>query len=91
MYSNKRKLYLHVLNLWVGKVVLLITHFIELFINNKSYMYSSQVVIVYSVTVELKEMKLQDKKLKEKCKHEDGIVSAVSLWTNDLLPNWETM
>jgi len=83
-------LHLHVLNVWVGKVLLLIiyTHFIELFGNNKSY---TDVVIVYSVNVELKEMKLQEKKLKEKCKQEDGIVSAVSLWTNEILPNWETM
>jgi len=83
-------LHLHVLNVWVGKVLLLIiyTHFIELFGNNKSY---TNVVIVYSVNVELKEMKLQEKKLKEKCKQEDGIVSAVSLWTNEILPNWETM
>lgn len=90
MCSNKMNLHLHVLNVWVGKVLLLIiyTHFIELFGDNKSY---TDVVIVYSVIVELKEMKLQEKKLKEKCKQEDGIVSAVSLWTNEILPNWETM
>ena len=34
---------------------------------------------------------LQEKKLRDKCKQEDGIVSAASLWTNDILPNWETM
>lgn len=46
---------------------------------------------MYSVIVELKEMKLQEKRFNEKCKQEDGIVSAVSLWTNEILPNWETM
>lgn len=51
----------------------------------------SNLVVMYSVIVELKEMKLQEKRLKEKCKQEDGIVSAVSLWTNEILPNWETM
>lgn len=40
---------------------------------------------------ELKDMMLQEKKLRDKCKQEDGIVSAASLWTNDILPNWETM
>ena len=34
---------------------------------------------------------LQEKKLRDKCKQEDGIVSAVSLWTSDILPNWEAM
>lgn len=51
----------------------------------------SNLVVMYSVIVELKEMKLQEKRFKEKCKQEDGIVSAVSLWTNEILPNWETM
>lgn len=46
---------------------------------------------LYSSTVELKDLKLQEKKLKEKCKQEDGIVSAASVWTNEILPNWETM
>lgn len=40
---------------------------------------------------ELKDMMLQEKKLRDKCKQEDGIVSAVSLWTSDILPNWEAM
>lgn len=43
------------------------------------------------VIVELKDLRLQEKKLREKFKQEDGIVSAVSLWTNEILPNWETM
>ena len=34
---------------------------------------------------------LQEKRLRDKCKQEDGIVSAVSLWTSDILPNWEAM
>ena len=41
--------------------------------------------------IELKDMKLQEQKLREKSKQEDGIVSAVSWWTNEILPNWETM
>lgn len=40
---------------------------------------------------ELKDLKLQEKRLKEKCKQEDGIVSAASVWTSEILPNWETM
>ncbi|XP_074614633.1 TBC1 domain family member 14-like [Acropora palmata] len=40
---------------------------------------------------ELKDMMLQEKRLRDKCKQEDGIVSAVSLWTSDILPNWEAM
>ena len=51
----------------------------------------SYLVLIYFVIVELKDLKLQEKKLKEKCKQEDGIVSAVSLWSNDILPYWETM
>ncbi len=53
--------------------------------------YVSYCVSIYSVIVELRDMKLQEKKLKEKCKQEDGIVSAVSLWASEILPNWETM
>lgn len=53
--------------------------------------YVSYCVLFFSVVIELRDMKLQEKKLKEKCKQEDGIVSAVSLWTSEILPNWETM
>lgn len=53
--------------------------------------YFMSFIYCNSVFVELRDMKLQEKKLKEKCKQEDGIVSAVSLWTNEILPNWETM
>lgn len=53
--------------------------------------YVSYCVLFFSVVIELRDMELQEKKLKEKCKQEDGIVSAVSLWTSEILPNWETM
>lgn len=61
--------------------------------SDMSCLYSvlSYHALIYSVIVELRDMKLQEKKIKEKCKQEDGIVSAVSLWTNEILPNWETM
>ena len=59
---------------------------------------NTDIILMYSITfipdclnTELRDMKLQEEKLKEKCKQEDGIVSAVSLWTNEILPNWETM
>lgn len=40
---------------------------------------------------ELKDLKQQKKKEKEKCKQEEGIVSAVTIWSSEILPNWDTM
>lgn len=76
------------------KVFLLIIH--TYFIEPHYWQFSGTIrntdlLTLDSVIVELKDMKLQEKMLKEKCKQEDGIVSAVSLWTNEILPNWETM
>ena len=45
----------------------------------------------FFAVIELRDMKLQEQKLREKCKQEDGILSAVSLWANEILPNFDTM
>lgn len=47
--------------------------------------------LLFFALIELRDMKRQEQKLREKCKQEDGIVSAVSLWANEILPNFDTM
>lgn len=55
-------------------------------------MYSIASLFCYFFAViELRDMKRHEQKLREKCKQEDGIVSAVSLWANEILPNFDTM
>ena len=40
---------------------------------------------------ELKELKMKKKQKQQRLKHEDQVVSAAKRWTDEILPNWETM
>lgn len=43
------------------------------------------------VILELKELKMKKKQKQQQLKNEDKVVCAAKRWTDEILPNWETM
>ena len=47
-----------------------------------------RLIFVFS---EIKELKQKKKQMQQQLKYEDQLVSAAKRWTDEILPNWETM
>ena len=47
--------------------------------------------VMHFPLTELKELKMKKKQKQQRLKHEDQVVSAAKRWTDEILPNWETM
>lgn len=53
--------------------------------------HTTSTLLFKFVFAELRDMKLTEKRMKQKSKQEQGIVNAASVWTNEILPNFEVM